>query len=249
MSEQRQPSDEVKRDRGLTRRHLLAGAGLAGAALGSGDFGGADALAALKPPPRPTTPGQALRALKLGNRRYVSGNIKRLDYNRLGNRIAETQRPFAAIVTCADSRTSPPVIFDLGRGNVFVSRIAGNSVDTGTLGSTEYAVAELGVLLVMVLGHSDCGAVKAAIKVANGKASFPRAKFGAIGPMIRPVVGAVKTLPKKQRTLNRSIVVNARLQAKRFADTGPIIDHAVALGHVQVVAAVYDIRSGRVSLV
>ena len=249
MSEQRQPSDEFKRDRALTRRHLLARAGLAGAALGSGALGGADALAALKPPPRPRTPAQALRALQLGNRRYVSGNIKRLDYNRLGNRIAETQRPFAAIVACADSRISPPVIFDLGLGNVFVSRIAGNSVDTGTLGSTEYAVAELGVLLVMVLGHSDCGAVKAAIKVANGKASFPRAKFGAIGPMIRPVVGAVKTLPKKQRTLNRSIVVNARTHAKRFADTGPIINHAVASGHVQVVAAVYDIRSGRVSLV
>jgi carbonic anhydrase len=179
----------------------------------------------------------------------MSGNIKRLDYNRLGNRIAETQKPFAVIVTCADSRLSPPVIFDVGIGNLFVARVAGNSADTGMVGSTEYAVAELGVLLVMVLGHSNCGAVKAAIKVANGKASFPRAKFGAIGPMVKPVVGAVKTMPKKQRTVNRSIAVNARVQAKRFAGAGPIINRAVASGQLQVVAAVYDIGSGRVSLV
>jgi carbonic anhydrase len=233
----------------LTRRHLLARAGLAGAALGSGALSDPDALAAPKPPPRPSTPAQALRALQLGNQRYRAGNIRRLDYNRLGNRIAETQRPFAAIVTCADSRLSPPVIFDLGLGNLFSSRVAGNTADTGTIGSTEYAVAELGVLLVMVLGHSNCGAVKAAIKVANGKASFPRAKFGAIGPMLRPVVGAVKSMPKKQRTLNRSVAVNAKIQAKRLAAAGPIMNHAVASGQVMVVAALYDIRDGSVSLV
>ena len=249
MSDENRPSNEPDRDRALTRRHLLARAGVAGVALGSGAIEGADAFAAPKPPPRPSTPAQALRTLQLGNRRYMSGNIKRLDYNRLGNLIAETQKPFAAIITCADSRLSPPVIFDLGLGNVFASRVAGNTVDTGTIGSTEYAVAELGVLLVMVLGHSNCGAVKAAIKVANGKGSFPRAKFGAIGPMLRPVVGAVKTLPKKRRTLNRSVAVNARIQAKRVANAGPIINRAVASGQVQVVAAVYDIRSGRVSLV
>jgi carbonic anhydrase len=249
MSEPPPPSDGPGRDRALTRRHVLARAGFAGVALGSGALDAGDALAALKPPPRPRTPAQALRALQLGNRRYVSGNIKRLDYSRLGNRIAETQKPFAAIVTCADSRISPPVIFDVGLGTLFSSRVAGNSADTGTIGSTEYAVLELGVLLVVVLGHSDCGAVKAAIKVANGKASFPRTKFGALGPMIRPVVGAVKTMPKKQRTLSRSIAVNARIQARRLAAAGPIINRAVASGRVQVVAAVYDIRSGRVSLV
>lgn len=249
MPEPHRDDDEPGRDRALTRRHVLARAGLAGVALSSGALDGADALAAPKPPPRPSTPAQALAALQLGNGRYRSGNIKRLDYSRLGDRIAETQKPFAAIVTCADSRISPPVIFDVGVGNLFTSRVAGNSADTGMIGSTEYAVEELGVLLVMVLGHSDCGAVKAAIKVADGKASFPRAKFGAIGPMVKPVVGAVKTVPKKQRTLKRSVAVNARIQARRFAGAGPIINHAVASGHLRVVAAVYDIRSGRVSLV
>src|SRR5437016_4136505 len=84
--------------------------------------------------------------------------------DRLGDRIAETQKPLAAIVTCADSRISPSVIFDLGLGNVFVSRVAGNSIDVGSLGSTEYAVAVLGVHLVMVLGHSNCGAVRGALE-------------------------------------------------------------------------------------
>jgi carbonic anhydrase len=231
----------------LTRRRLLLQAGAAG--LAASQFDLAEAAAAPKPPPRPSTPTQALNALLAGNRRYARGNIQRVDYNRLGEGIAETQKPSAAIITCADSRISPSVIFDLGLGNVFVSRVAGNSINNGMIGSTEYAIEHLGVLLVMVLGHSDCGAVKAAIKVANGKASFPRAKFGAIGPMITPVVRAVRTLPKKQRTLNGSITANARVQAKRFEATGPIIDHAVASGHVQVVAAVYDIRTGRVSLV
>jgi carbonic anhydrase len=233
----------------LTRRRLLARAGAAGAAtLASGVIEVPDASANSRPR-RPSTPAQALQALQTGNGRYVSGNIRSIDYNRLGDRIAETQKPFAAIIACADSRLSPPAVFDVGDGNIFVSRVAGNSVDVGTLGSTEYAVAELGVLLVMVLGHSNCGAVKAAIQVAGGKASFPPRTFGAIGAVIKPVVGPVRALPPKRRTLPRSIAANARAQANRLAATGPIIKPAVASGRLQVVAAVYDIRSGRVTVV
>lgn len=184
-----------------------------------------------------------------GNRRYVAGRIRSIDYNRLGDRIAETQKPLAAIITCADSRISPSVIFDLGLGNVFVSRVAGNSMDTGTLGSTEYAVAVLGVHLVMVLGHSNCGAVKAAIEVANGDKSFPRNRYGAIGEFVDAIVGPVRRLPRSQRTLSRAIAVNARAQALHFAGRRPIIRAAVESGQVRVVPAVYDIGSGRVSLV
>ncbi len=228
----------------LTRRRLTAQAGVAGAAVDP-----AEAAAAPKPPRRPRTPAEALRALMSGNRRHVTGRIESLDYNRLGNRIAQTQKPFAAIITCADSRVSPPVIFDLGLGNVFVSRVAGNSADVGTVGSTEYAVAELGVHLVMVLGHSDCGAVKAAIEVAGGKQSFPPEKFGAIGAVVEAIVGPVRALPSSQRTLERSIAANARAQAKQISASGPIIRPAVASGRLRVVAAVYDIGTGRVSLV
>jgi carbonic anhydrase len=241
------PAPDV--DAALTRRRLLTRASAFGAATLAGGALEVPQASANPRPVRPSTPAQALQALQTGNARYATGNIRSIDYNRLGDRIAETQKPFAAIIACADSRVSPPVIFDLGEGNIFVSRVAGNSVDVGTLGSTEYAVAELGVLLVVVLGHSDCGAVKAAIKVAGGTASFPRNKFGAIGAVIAPVVGPVKALPPKQRTLQRSIAANAKAQARRIAATGPIIKPGVAAGRVRVVGAVYDIRSGRVSLV
>lgn len=242
-------SDDSRYEWALTRRRLLAQAGLAGAALGSGALAGSDALAKPKPPPRPTTPAEALRALEDGNRRYRTGRIKMVDYNRLGDRIAETQQPIAAIIGCADSRVSPPVIFDLGVGNIFVSRVAGNSIDIATLGSTEYAVAKLGVLLVMVLGHSDCGAVKAAIEVANGTATFPPDHYGAIGRMIEPVVKPVKALPPHKRTLKHSIVASARAQAKHIAGKGPIVKPAIASGKLGVVAGVYDIASGRVRIV
>ena len=200
-------------------------------------------------PARPSTPAEALAALKAGNQRYVSGSTVALDYGRLGDQIAETQRPFAAIIGCADSRVSPSLIFDLGLGNIFVSRVAGNSVDVATLGSTEYAVAVLEVPLVMVLGHSNCGAVTAAIDVANGKASFPADEFGVIAPMLEPVIDPVKALPANERTLDRSIAANARAQATRLASAGPILKRAVGSGRLEVVAAVYDIRSGRVGLV
>lgn len=211
-------------------------------------MGAGDAPARRRPPRRPRTPAEALQALIAGNRRFVSGRVRSLDYNRLGDRIAQTQKPFAAVITCADSRISSAVIFDLGMGNVFESRVAGNSIDPGTLGSTEYAVAELGVQLVMVLGHSNCGAVKAAIKVANRKASFPRREFGAIGPVVQRVVGPVRALPPRQRTLRRSISANAAAQAQRIAASRPVIRPAVRSGRLSVVAAVYDIRSGRVSI-
>jgi carbonic anhydrase len=234
----------------VTRRRLMTDAGALGAvALGAEHVVASDALAAPKPPRRPGTPAEALKVLIEGNRRYVAGKIRSLDYNRLGNRIAETQKPLAAIVTCADSRISPSVIFDLGVGHVFVSRVAGNIMDTGTLGSTEYAVAVLGVHLVMVLGHSNCGAVKAAIEVANGKKTFPAKKYGAIGRVVDPIIGPVRSLPRSQRTLARAITANAQAQALAIAGRRPIISSAVRSGQIQVVPAVYDIRTGRVSLV
>jgi carbonic anhydrase len=237
----------------LTRRRLLGQAGAVGVTAVAGGLIESlvelpEASAALRPP-RPRTPNQALEALLTGNRRYVRGRIRRVDYNRLGNRIAETQKPFAAIIACADSRISPPDIFDVGQGNIFVSRVAGNSIDVGTLGSTEYAVAKLNVLLVMVLGHSNCGAVEAAIEVANGTASFPSKKYGTIGTVVRPVVGPVRAIPRRRRTLPRCIAANAKAQAGSLASTGPIIAPAVRSAQIRVVAAVYDIRTGAVSLV
>jgi carbonic anhydrase len=237
----------------VSRRQFLTEAGAVGAvALVPGAT--ADALAASRGDrgrraPHPKTPAAALRLLQAGNKRYRAGKLELRDYSPLGERRAEGQKPFAAIITCADSRVSPTLIFDVERGNIFVSKVAGNSIDTGTLGSTEYAVAVLGVKLIMVLGHSDCGAVKAAIGVANGTSSYPADRYGSIGSVVDAIVPSVQSLAVDKRTLRSSIAANARAQAAGIAGRGPIIRPAVDAGTLRVVAAVYEIRNGRVRLV
>ena len=197
----------------------------------------------------PATPDAALEALIEGNRRHREDRRELRDHSPVAaDRRREEQRPFAAIISCSDSRVSPTLIFDVERGNVFVSKVAGNSIGTGTLGSTEYAVEILGVKLVMVLGHSDCGAVRAAIEVANGDAGYPRDRYGEIGAVVQRVVPPVRALAEKERSLERSVAANASAQAADIAARRPIIEPAASSGKIKVVAAVYDIASGGVSL-
>jgi carbonic anhydrase len=191
------------------------------------------------------TPADALRALRSGNRRYRAGRLELRDYSFVGEEVAARQQPFAAILACADSRVSPTLIFDVGRGNLFEPRVAGNSVETGTLGSTEYAVGVLGVKLVLVLGHTNCGAVKAAIEVAEGRKQYPPDQYGAIGSFVDAVVPHVAGAPN----LDAAIEANAKAQARILAGTGPIVAPAVQAGTVAVAAAVYEIHTGRVRYV
>jgi carbonic anhydrase len=240
-------------DPALSRRAFLgrAGAATGGALLGGRLLGGeladsADARAAYA---RPSTPDAALKALIDGNRRYRRGRWERRDYSPVGERRAAAQKPFAAILACADSRVSPPLVFDVERGNLFAAHVAGNTLDSGSLGSLEYSVAVLGVRLIMVLGHSDCGAVKSAIEVAEGRKSFPSSKYGSIGALVDAVVPAVTGLAPAARTLEHSIVANARRQAALLSRSGPIVPAAIAAGQLRVVAAVYEIASGATTLV
>jgi carbonic anhydrase len=239
-------------DRELSRRRFMGKAGTVAAAAALGPA----ALAGAKKPPRrgrraphPSNPDAALKLLLKGNRRYQKGKLELRDYSPVGEDRASKQKPFAALITCADSRVSPTLIFDLERGNIFVSKIAGNSIETGTLGGTEYAVKVLGAKLIMVLGHSDCGAVRAGIGVANGTSSYPRDQYGEIGPVVDLVVPPISSIPPEQRTLERCVTVNAQAQAANIAGRGPIIKPAVDAGTLKVVAATYNIDNGRVSLV
>ncbi len=234
--------------RTLSRRAFLGRAGSAagGALVGAELLGTADARAAFV---RPSTPDAALKALVEGNRRYRRGRWQRRDYSPVGERRAASQKPFAAILACADSRVSPPLVFDVERGNLFAAHVAGNSVDPSTQGSLEYAVAVLGVHVIVVLGHSDCGAVKAGLDVAAGRKSFPTSKYGEIGAVVEAVVPAVSGLAPAARTLPNAIVANARYQASQLARNGPIIPAAIAGGTLRVAAGVYDIASGIVKLV
>ncbi len=239
------------KDRHLSRRRLLKGAGGLAAAAALGSAQAADALA--RPggarAPHPKTPTEALRLLQAGNWRYRQEKLQLRDYSPVGERRAAEQKPFAAIITCADSRISPELVFDVERGNLFVSRIAGNSIDSGTLGSTEYAVAVLGVRLIMVLGHSDCGAIKSAIDVVDNGASYPPSQYGAIGEVIDSLVPAIESLPPNERNLARCVPASAITQAGIISRSGPIVAPAVAAGKLRVVAAVYNIANGFVSIV
>jgi carbonic anhydrase len=196
----------------------------------------------------PNGPEEALSLLMEGNRRHQSGRVELHDYSPVGDDRATRQMPFAAIISCADSRVSPTLVFDVDRGNLFSSKVAGNTIDSGTLGSTEFAVKVLGVKLVMVLGHSNCGAVTAAIEVANGESSYPADEYGAIGEVVDRIVPSIGDLPPAERTLPRAVEMNAAAQAADLAERGPIVRQAVEAGQIAVVAAVYDIASGAVAL-
>jgi carbonic anhydrase len=235
----------------LSRRKFLTRAG-AVSAVALVPVGAVEAIAAPsrgRKAPHPATPKAALHLLQGGNKRYRAGKLELRDYSPAGVDRANDQKPFAAILTCSDSRLAPDLVFDVEQGNIFVAKVAGNSIDTGTLGSVEYAVAVLGVKLIMVLGHSDCGAIKAAISVANGTKSYPPSKYGAIGPLVDAVVPTVKAIPTSQRTLQACTSANASNQATELANSDPIVKPAIRAGTLWVVPAVYNVPNGRVRLV
>jgi carbonic anhydrase len=188
-----------------------------------------------------------LAKLLAGNRRYMQGNLANPrrspeDFASL----EEGQNPVAVIVGCADSRVPPEVIFDQGVGDLFVIRVAGNVISGAgatVKGSVEYAVAELAVPLIVVLGHSRCGAVKAAIKHIDDKDSLP----GSIEDLvenIRPAVTKAKT--RSGDILENSIRANVERGAERLRTLDPIIADAVKGKKVKIVGATYDLRTGEV---
>jgi carbonic anhydrase len=234
-----------------SRREFLRVTGTAAAGLLLASEGGAQTPPAPAAPPIQEGPSgeEALRLLLDGNGRFAAGRSTRScrtpdDFNA----IAEGQTPIAAIVGCADSRVSPEILFDQGVGDLFVVRVAGNVVaDAGDTvkGSIEYAVAELGVPLVVVLGHSNCGAVKAAIKHIDANDSLPGAIAGLV-TLIKPAV--LKSKGESGDKLDNAIRANVDAGVARLRALEPIIAKAVVQGTVQVVGATYDLRTGKVTV-
>ena len=229
----------------LTRRDLLRlGVLTAGALV----LGGPAAQAASPGPAGPPA-GEVLKRLLEGNQRFMKGEAASPrrgpdDFRPL----AEGQRPMAVIVGCSDSRVPPELLFDQGVGDLFVVRVAGNVVKGAgapVKGSIEYGVAELGASLVMVLGHSECGAVKAAIKHLEDKDALP----GAIEPLvnsIRPAV--VKARSMQGNLLDNALRANVAIGVETLRGLQPIVAPAVKRGQVKVVGAMYDLRTGSVTL-
>ncbi len=199
---------------------------------------------------RPVTADQALADLLAGNHRFLSGNRtsprgKPEEFRTL----AHGQFPEAVIVCCADSRVAPEILFDVGVGDIFVIRVAGNVIDgagASVKGSIEYAVAELKVPLIVVLGHSGCGAVKAAIQHIDDKDSLPGAINGLV-ELIKPAVTKSKALPGD--ALENAIRQNVKNGVTRLQSLEPILAPRVKDGTLKVVGGVYDLQTGSVTLI
>ena len=224
----------------LSRRRLL-GATVAGAAVAMVAAAGTElARPSAARAQTSMTPDEALKTLMDGNQRYVDGKMTSFehDLDLLHQRAAEKQEPFAAVLACADSRVPVELIFDQTIGHLFVNRVAGNIATTEIIASLEYGVAVLGTKTIMVLGHGSCGAVDAAI--AN-----------------KPVPGQISALYRSLRPavvagggdLAACIADNAKIQAALLRETSTVLADLIAKGNLSVVAGVYDLASGKVTMV
>lgn len=222
----------------VSRRHFLTLAA------------GASASLLLDPLPLSSRQADAaeepLARLMAGNKRYVSGKL--VHPNQGAKRRAalmSSQQPFAAILSCADSRVPPEVVFDQGLGDLFVVRAAGNVADHVGIGSLEYAAAVLEVPVIMVLGHSRCGAVDAAIKTAPG--TQLSAGLGSLVEAIRPAVVQVKDQPGDM--LANAVRANIVHVVGQLKATKPTLEARASQGKVGIVGAHYDLATGVVEVI
>jgi carbonic anhydrase len=191
--------------------------------------------------------GEALQKLMDGNKRFVTGTLAQKDLGATKREeLSKGQNPFAIVLTCSDSRVPPELLFDQGLGDIFVVRVAGNVVDPIALGSIEYAAEHLGSPLLIILGHSKCGAVKATLE-AKGK---PEGNIGAIVKKIIPAADAAK---KKGGTPDEILEMAIKENAKNvYADVmknSTIIPHLVQEGKFTIVAGEYDITTGKIEMI
>ncbi len=222
----------------VSRRDLLRMVVGGSVALGLG------AVSSLQAPPgaeaqTALTPDEVLKILMSGNARFAAGQLTSFqeDLTLLTQKTAEKQEPFAAVLSCADSRVPVEIVFDQTIGHIFVARVAGNVASAEIIASLEYGAAVLGTRLIMVLGHGACGAVSAAVA---GKA-VP----GQISALYAPLRPAVDQAGPDLDAVTR---VNARIQASILRSASPVIAELVAQGTVKVVAAYYDRTNGEVTL-
>ncbi|MEL4317768.1 carbonic anhydrase [Leifsonia sp. YIM 134122] len=198
------------------------------------------------------TPSSAWRELRRGNERFVAGEPQHpnQDVGRRGA-IAAGQAPIAALFGCSDSRLSAEIIFDLGLGDLFVVRNAGQTISESVLGSLEYAVGVLGVPLILVLGHDECGAVGAAINsVAPDAAPLPvhiQALVDKIMPAVNRVAGPVGDAPINPSDIDASFVGREHLRdtVAELLESSEMISEAIAEGRLAIVGANYRLVEGR----
>jgi carbonic anhydrase len=229
----------------LARRGFLRLA--AGAAAGLAIIPPAFA-APVKTPPKPEnvlSPDAALSRLMKGNARYVEGVSKRHDFKHEREPLSKGQNPFAAVLSCADSRIAPEYCFDTARGDLFVCRIAGNFASDEMVASLEYAVQVLNTPLIIVLGHESCGAVDATIKSVTDGTTLP-GHLPSLVDAIKPAVDAVKGQPGDM--LANAIRSNVTLNVEKLKNAGPILSAFAGDKRIRIVGGIYLLKTGRVEL-
>ncbi len=194
------------------------------------------------------SPDEALQRLIEGNRRFVADQPAQADIStRRRLELAQGQRPFAALVGCADSRVGPEHLFGAGLGELFIVRTAGNYLDDAGFGSIAFAVAQLGVSLVVVLGHEQCGAVAAASAVVTENAQLPPALSRMVQPILPAAIDAKARLGEGEDLLDLAVHLNVRRVVRGLREaTDPIVGLPVREGQVRVVGAYYDLATGAV---
>ncbi len=192
------------------------------------------------------TANKALELLKEGNNRFVNNLKLNRDLLTQMNNTKHGQKPFAAILSCMDSRTSAELIFDQGLGDIFSIRIAGNIISTGILGSLEYATAVAGSNLIMVLGHTNCGAIKGAcdhVEMGN---------LTSLLNEIKPAVDNEQTIKENRDSTNDDFVqavaeLNVKHSVEQIMERSEIIRGLVEEGRVGIAAGMYDVATGNVT--
>ena len=193
------------------------------------------------------TPALAWRRLREGNERFVNGETSHpnQDASRRSS-LVENQHPFAVIFGCSDSRLAAEIIFDVGLGDVFVVRTAGQVIDDAVLGSLEYSIGVLGVPLIVILGHDSCGAVsatKSAVETGQMPAGFIRDLVESITPSV------LTSLRNDQTDVNDMVVEHVKQTSERLVDSSRVISDAIGSGKAAVIGLSYSLAEGRANLV
>jgi carbonic anhydrase len=194
-----------------------------------------------------TTPSQAIEMLKQGNVRFTSGSTTSRDYQSQVLQTAGGQYPIAAVVSCIDSRIPTEIVFDQGIGDIFNARIAGNFVNEDILGSLEFACKVAGAKAIVVMGHTSCGAIKGACD---------KAELGNLTQMlekIMPAVDAIHTPEGADRSSANAEFVdavaakNVELTLAKIKENSPVLEEMIEANEIEIVGAMYDVASGKVS--
>lgn len=235
----------------LGRRNVLKLAGIGSAGLAVSTAGAflwgaqetvAPKVAEAQTKPQPVSPDEALQRILEGNKRFVAEKRQNLQFRSRIQQTATAQYPFAAILSCADSRVPAEIVMDQGLGDLFVVRVAGNVASESGIGSLEFSAAVLGTQLLVVIGHERCGAVAAAVKGDP----LP-GRIGIFVEEIKPAVRSVQGRPGDP--VDNAVVANVKYQVNKLKEGSSILSNLVAEGKLKIVGCRYDLDTGELTVV